>query len=73
MLLRQTRALRDGCTTFVHTKTVRLIVEEGMDINAIEIVRSLPDFKEEITGIVPNSTLYRRCNTLGHVWLRLWG
>ena len=42
------------CTTFVHTKTIRLIVEEGMDINAIEIVRSPPDFKEEITGIVPN-------------------
>lgn len=40
--------------TFAHTKTVRLIVEEGMDINAIEIVRSLPDFKAEITGIVPN-------------------
>ena len=26
----------------------------GMEINAIEIVRSLPDFQEEITGIVPN-------------------
>ena len=41
-------------TTFTHRKIVRLIVEEGMDINAIEIVRSLPDFKAEITGIVPN-------------------
>ena len=40
--------------TFAHTKTVRLIVEDGMEINAIEIVRSLPDFQEEITGIVPN-------------------
>ncbi|CAH3027953.1 unnamed protein product, partial [Porites evermanni] len=40
--------------TFTHRKIVRLIVEEGMDINAIEIVRSLPDFKAEITGIVPN-------------------
>lgn len=38
--------------TFAHTKTVRLIVEDGMA--ALEIVRSLPDFKEEITGIVPN-------------------
>ena len=37
-----------------HTKTVRLIVKEGMDINAIEIVRSLPHFKVEITAIVPN-------------------
>ena len=40
--------------TFAHKKTVRLIVDEGMDINALEIARSLPDFQEEITGIVPN-------------------
>ena len=40
--------------TFAHTKTVRLIVEDGMEITALEIVRSLLDFKEEITGIVPN-------------------
>lgn len=40
--------------TFAHTKTVRLIVEDGMEITALEIVRYLPDFKEEITGIVPN-------------------
>lgn len=40
--------------TFAHTKTVRLIVEDGMEITALEIVRSLPDFKEELTGIVPN-------------------
>ena len=40
--------------TFAHTKTVRLIVEDSMEINALEIVRSLPDFQEEITGIVPN-------------------
>ena len=35
-------------------QTVRLIVEDGMEINTIEIVRSLPEFQEEITGIVPN-------------------
>ena len=40
--------------TFAHTKTVRLIVEDNMEINALEIVRSLPDFQDEITGIVPN-------------------
>ena len=40
--------------TFAHTKTVRLIVEDNMEINALEIFRSLPDFQEEITGIVPN-------------------
>ena len=54
ILHRLTRALRNGCATFAHTKTVRLIVKEGMDINAIEIVRSLPHFKVEITAIVPN-------------------
>ena len=42
------------CATFAHTKTVHLIVEDGMEITALEIVRSLPDFKEEITGIVQN-------------------
>lgn len=40
--------------TVAHTKTVRLIAEDGMEITALEIVRSLLDFKEEITGIVPN-------------------
>ena len=40
--------------TFAHKQTVRLIVDEGMEINALEIVRSLPDFQEEIMGIVPN-------------------
>ena len=54
LLRRQTRALRDGCAGFAHTKTVRLIVEDNMDINALEIVRSLPDVQDEITGIVPN-------------------
>ena len=41
-------------TTFAHEKTVRLIVDDDMDVNAIEIVNSLPDFIDEITGIVPN-------------------
>ena len=40
--------------TFTHKKTVRLIVDDGMDLNAIEIVNSLPDFREDIAGIVPN-------------------
>ena len=40
--------------TFAHTKTVHLIVEDNMEITALEIVRSLPDFKDDITGIVPN-------------------
>ena len=38
----------------MHTKTVRLIVEDGMEITALEIAHSLPDFQEDINGIVPN-------------------
>ena len=41
-------------TTFTHQKTVRLVVDDGMDTNAIEIIKSLPDFREQIAGIVPN-------------------
>ena len=40
--------------TFAHKKTVRLIVDDGMDVNALEIICSLPDFKDEIAGIIPN-------------------
>ena len=40
--------------TFAHKKTVCLIVDDGMDVNALEIIRSLPDFKNEIASIVPN-------------------
>ena len=29
-------------------------MEEEMELTAIEIVRSLPEFQEEIAGIVPN-------------------
>ena len=39
---------------FAHTKTVRLLVDDGMDTNAIEIIKSLPDFRDQIAGIVPN-------------------
>ena len=38
---------------FSHRRTVRLIVEEDMDIDALQIAKSLPDYAENITGIVP--------------------
>ena len=38
---------------FFHRRTVRLIVEEDMDIDALQIAKSLPDYAENITGIVP--------------------
>ena len=38
---------------FAHRRTVRLIVEEDMEIDSLEIAKSLPDFAENIIGIVP--------------------
>ena len=38
---------------FVHRRTVRLIVDDDMEIDALEIAKSLPDFAEDIQGIVP--------------------
>ena len=39
--------------SFAHQKTVHLVVDEGMDVDALSIVRSLPDFEAEIVGFVP--------------------
>ena len=36
-----------------HKRLVRLIVEEGMGLNALTLVTSLPDFQTSITGVVP--------------------
>ena len=38
---------------FAHRRTVRLIVEDDMEIDALEIAKSLPDYAEFIQGIVP--------------------
>ena len=38
---------------FAHKRLVRLIVEDGMELDALTLVRSLPDFKNSITGVVP--------------------
>ena len=38
---------------FAHRRTVRLIVEEDMEIDALEIAKSLPEHAPNITGIVP--------------------
>ena len=39
--------------TFAHKRSVRLLVDEGMELDALTIVKSLPDFKDAITGVVP--------------------
>jgi len=40
-------------TFFAHRHTVRLIVDSEMDIDALKIAKSLPDFAMNIRGIVP--------------------
>ena len=46
-------AARPPRATFAHQKTVRLVVEDNMELDALTIVRSLPDFTAEIVGVVP--------------------
>lgn len=46
-------ALSRPMPQFAHQHTVRLIVEEDMEIDALEIAKSLPEHAPNITGIVP--------------------
>lgn len=46
-------AARPPRASFAHQKTVRLVVDDGMEVDALSIVRSLPDFQAEIVGVVP--------------------
>ena len=38
---------------FVHQRTVRLIVDPGMEVDSLKIIQSLPDFTGKICGVVP--------------------
>ena len=46
-------AARPPCATFLHQKTVRLVVEDSMEVDALSITTALPDFRDEIVGVVP--------------------
>ena len=46
-------ALSRPMPQFAHRRTVRLMVDEDMEIDALEIAKSLPDYAEHIIGIVP--------------------
>ena len=46
-------AARAPRTTFPHQKTVCLMIEEGMDLDAVQIANSLADFGEDIIDVVP--------------------
>ena len=38
---------------FAHKRNVRLIIEEDMRIDSLQVIASLPDFQADITRIVP--------------------
>lgn len=46
-------AARPARSTFSHKRTVRLMVDEDMTLDALSVVKSLPDFQGKITGVVP--------------------
>lgn len=46
-------AARPPHGSFAHQKTVLLVVDEGMEVDALSIVRSLPDFQAEIVRVIP--------------------
>ena len=46
-------AARAPRATFAHQKTVRLLIEEGMDLDAVKIANFSLEFAEDIVGVVP--------------------
>lgn len=38
---------------FAHKRTVRLIIDDDMRIDSLEVIASLPEFQADITGVVP--------------------
>ena len=47
-------ALRPPRNTFSHKRTVRLLVDNDMSLDALSIVKSLPDFQEKSLVWYPN-------------------
>ena len=46
-------AARPPRRVFAHKRTVRLIIEENMQIDALQVISSLPEFQADITSVVP--------------------
>ena len=66
---------------FAHKRTVRLIIDDDMRINSLEVIASLPEYQADITGVVPlfggkciNITLrdHEVAARLCHKWLWFW-
>lgn len=55
---------------FAHKRTVRLIIDDDMRIDSLEVIASLPEYQADITGVVPlfggkciDTTLWRHSET----------
>ena len=46
-------AARAPRPVFAHRRTVRLTVNDDMTIDVLQVIRLLPDFKGDITGVMP--------------------
>ena len=46
-------AARAPRPVFAHRRTVRLAVDDDMTIDVLQVIRSLPDFQGDITGVMP--------------------
>ena len=46
-------AARAPRPVFAHRRTVRLAVDDDMTIDVLQVIRSLPDFLGDITGVMP--------------------
>ena len=38
---------------FAHKRTVRLIIDDDMRMDSLEVITSLPEYEADITGVVP--------------------
>ena len=48
-----TMAAQPPRPVFAHRRTVRLTIDDDMTIDVLQVIRSLPNFKGDITGVVP--------------------
>ena len=46
-------AARAPRRVFAHKRTVRLIIDDDMRIDSLEVIASLPEYQAVITGVVP--------------------
>ena len=47
-------ASRPPRDTFSRKRIIRILVDDVMSLDALSVVKLLPDFQEKIAGVVPN-------------------